>query len=136
MVQSDKDACYLNYAYHLNHNILDTCLMQTTDLRTVFQTPKVQRQFPRYQYSQLLMADPTHSLAYSAYATPRPRDTNQQLPNDMVLIDAMNKAETVKVYRPLQQCPSKKACSITRVALWLAFAGVGLLAWQAWSSKR
>lgn len=38
MVQPDKDACFENYQFHLNHNIRDTCLTKTKDLHCVSDT--------------------------------------------------------------------------------------------------
>ncbi len=103
MVQSDKDACYTNYAYHFNHDILDTCLMQTKGLQTTFQRPEVQRLFPRYQYSQLMLADPSHSLAYPAYAVPQAHRKRSLLPQDVLLVDDRDVTRPTRYYYPMHQ---------------------------------
>lgn len=125
MAQSDKDVCYLYYSDHANHNILDTCLMKTKGLHTVFQTPKVQRQFPRYQRSQLILADPSHSLAYPAYLTP-PRRYQSLVSRDAVLVDDLDPARNVNYYHPMHQNASKSTC-IAGTWMWPVLIASGVL---------
>jgi hypothetical protein len=77
MAQSDKTICWQLYGDHLNHDILDDCLLKTRPLHNIFQSAHVQNQFPRYRIDDLLMASPTHSLAYPAYGMPRYAVTTQ-----------------------------------------------------------
>ena len=66
MAYSGKDSCWLMYADHLNHDILDDCLMKTRRRKTMMSAPHVRYQFPRYHGSNII-ADPFHSVMIPAY---------------------------------------------------------------------